>query len=62
MVFGAPTAVQGGFRFAGSSSSPEGKTVGAGAGGGGRAAAAAEGFAVATAMDGTEPLLAADGG
>jgi hypothetical protein len=63
MVFGARTAVQGGFRFAGPSSSPEGEDSPV------RVLVvenewrlAAEGFEVGTALDGTDGLLAADGG
>jgi hypothetical protein len=63
MVFGARTAVQGRFRFAGPSSSPEGEDSPV------RVLVvqderrlAAEGFAVGTALDGTDGLLVADGG
>jgi hypothetical protein len=63
MVSGAWTAIQGGFRFAGPSSSPEGEDSPV------RVLVvqderrlAAEGFAVGTALDGTDGLLVADGG
>lgn len=61
MVFGVRTAVQGGFRFAGPSSSPEGedslvRVVQD------ERRLAAEGFGVGTVPDGTDGLLVADGG
>jgi hypothetical protein len=63
MVFGVRTAVQGGFRFAGPSSSPEGedslvrvRVVQD------ERRLAAEGFGVGTVLDGTDGLLVADGG
>ena len=63
MVFGARTAVQGDFRFAGPSLSPEGEDSPV------RVLVvkderrlAAEGFAVGTALDGTDGLLVTDGG
>jgi hypothetical protein len=61
MVFGVRAAVQGGFRFAGPSSSPEGEDRLVPVAQDERRLAA-EGFAVGTVLDGTDGLLVADGG